>query len=335
LKTLSSFFLIFLFLTSSVPALAGRITKVRGRQAVVQMSGDEFLRLRQRIVLANPNTGDRIGILEITRKKGNRALGNIIKGRARVGALTSPLRGQGELEEEYNEPSSNLADNNFDDSFGKDDFSADSNSQSDQERELASIDDDATNPFETSGNIVADPTPKHTNRGLWGFGLGISPTTIKVQEGTYRNHLKGNNFLVKINYDKPLRRLVSVLLGAGTLPISGSEPDTLLGTAKMEVNYLSFEGNLRLNFSGKASEGLWVGGGLNYLKSTSPGSSNVVDPSSMGDRVLYQISAGYNSGMSAEYLMYRADILMHPSSTSSRNSVNISQTIFSAVYFFN
>lgn len=335
MKILPFFFILSVLMTFSPRSFAGKITKVRGRQAVVQMDNEERLRLRQRIVMANPNTGDPIGILEITRKKGTRALGKIIKGRARIGAYTSPVRTQNDLEMEYIQDEPTLAESSNDPSSEKNHRGLEEEDPNSQDRDLASIEDESPNPFDTSSNIVADPSEvSKKNRGLWGFGLGISPTTIKVQDGSYKNNLKGNNFIIKISYDKPIRRLVSLLLGGGLLPISGTEADPLLGTAKMDANYLSFEGNLRVCLSGKASDGLWFGGGLNYLKSSSR-SSNVVDPSSMGDRVLFQISAGYNSGMSAEYLMYRADLLMHPSSTSASNSVNVSQYVLSAIYFFN
>ncbi len=168
---------------------------------------------------------------------------------------------------------------------------------------------------------------------LWGFGLGIAPTTIQVKTNTNLYTLKGSNFVVKLSFDKPLRKYINLLAGASLLPSNGSQADSTLGYAKFEANYISFEANGRFSFFGTPLEGPWMGGGGSYLW-INKGSSNVVASASITSRFIYQINVGYNARMSTDFLMFRADYYIHPEARSSNGDVKIDQMVFSVSYFY-
>lgn len=337
MKTLSGLTLLTLIALTPPPALAGEVSKIQGNKVVIQLSDDEYVRLRQRLAISHPDTGAKIGLIEIIRKRGKKAVGKLVRGRARIGGLTDPARGPLELSDD--------SENNRDDSrLSRQDDGYDSegspyenprSQRNPRSRAPASADDGTDNPFNHTDEVDFPEPPTTKRMALWGFGIGISPTTIKINDGNTSNTLKGYNFIARVAYDRPLKKNFGLLLGVGLLPIGGTQADDDLGVAKMEANYLTFEGNLRLNLTGKSSDGLWVGGGINYLRATSSPSSNVVDPSSMGSRMLFQINGGWNTSMGSEYIMYRADMLMHPSSSSSLRAVNVTQYVLSATYFFN
>lgn len=167
----------------------------------------------------------------------------------------------------------------------------------------------------------------------WGFGLGVAPTTIEVKSKTASYTLKSTNFVVKVSYDKPLKKKLSLLLGGSLLPISGSQVDSTLGVAKFEANYTALEASLRMNLLGSPIQGLWLGGGASYLF-IGKGSSNVVSASSITSRFVTQINVGYNAEMGSEYLMFRFDYYIHPNALSAAGSVAIAQTVLSASYFY-
>lgn len=167
----------------------------------------------------------------------------------------------------------------------------------------------------------------------WGFGLGVAPTTIQVKSKTAFYNLKGSNFVVKISYDKPIKKNLSLLFGGSLLPVSGSQVDSALGIAKFEANYTALEANVRFNFFKNPMQGPWVGAGATYLL-ISKGTSNVVTSSSIASRLVYQMNLGYNAQMGSEYLMLRADYYVYPEAQSSSGYVRINQTVFSAHYFF-
>lgn len=166
----------------------------------------------------------------------------------------------------------------------------------------------------------------------WGFGLGISPTTIQVQTTSSYYNLKGTGFLIRILYDKPLNRFFTLMGGATYLPLSGTQADSKLGTAKFEANYTALEMNARFNFQGDPQQGVWLGGGGSYL--LGHGSSNVVASSSITNRFAFQASAGYNASMGNEFLMLRGDYYIHPEASSKSGYVKIAQSSISAIYFY-
>ncbi len=180
------------------------------------------------------------------------------------------------------------------------------------------------------------PSKKKSKKPIehWGFGLGITPTFIQIQDSTSNRNLKGNNFVVKLSYDRPIKKKVNLLLGTSLLPLSGSQPDSQLGTAKFEANYLALELMGRINLSPNSMEGLWIGGGLDYLFLLGKASSNVIDTSSVKSRLFPQISIGYNYSMAPEYLTFRFDWLLHTQNPTSGGSVNITQYILSAIYYY-
>lgn len=167
----------------------------------------------------------------------------------------------------------------------------------------------------------------------WGFGLGFAPTTIQVKSKTAFYNMKSSNFVIKISYDKPIKKNLSLLFGGSLLPVTGSQADSVLGTAKFEANYTALEANARFNFFKNPMHGPWVGAGASYLL-ISKGSSNVVASSGITSRLVYQINIGYNAQMGSDYLMFRADSYIYPEAKSSSGYVRINQTLFTANYFY-
>lgn len=176
--------------------------------------------------------------------------------------------------------------------------------------------------------------PRKKNKENWGFGLGISPTTIQIKDANQNRNLKGNNFVVRMSYDRPIQKKVNLLLGLSYLPLSGSQPDSQLGTAKFEVNYLSFEGGGRLQLSKSSLNGAWLGVSFIYLMNPSKANSNVIEPKSIKDKYLPVLHFGYNRQMDAEYLSFRLDWLLHTKTQTQTGFVNINQYILSAIYYY-
>lgn len=309
----------------SLPSSAGEISSYRGKKVVIQLDSGESVRLHQRLVIKDPDSGKRLGILEIVKKRGSKALGQIRRGFAKNGAITSPYKNATGFDEFASAEKNRGLDAS---AVGSDD---------DLSLERSSRAPASSSPEETDNTNLSNEDGLFDNSeagpsrgGLWGFGVGIAPTEIRVSEGQFSNTLKGDNFVVRVAYDQPLQKNLSALLGINILPISGTQADDTLGTAKMDATYLSLEGNLRLSFFRTPSKGPWISGGFNYLRAQNR-SSNVVDPSSIENRYTFQVGAGFNASMGSEFLMFRADLLMHSASS----SVSISQQIFSAIYFFN
>jgi hypothetical protein len=301
-----SLFLLLTLTLTEFRAEAATVSEVRGKKIILRVESGEQIQARQKFNIEDPDSGRNLGQVEITRRRGSRAVAKLLKGRAKTGAVTVSLRSR----------------RHRDDSFvDKDD------EYRSRRRTPASLD----NPFENTQSYQGNEAPNaHPRKARWGFGMGITPTTIRVSDSTGSNTLRGNNFLVRVAYDKPFHRKFTIMLGAGLFPISGTQADDSLGTAKMEAEFLSFEGNLRLHPTGNAQQGPWFGSGLNYLR-VSRASSNVVSESSITNRTVLQLSAGYNMRMGSEYLMFRGDMMMHSGADS---SVSISQSVFSAIYFF-
>lgn len=209
-------------------------------------------------------------------------------------------------------------------------------SSSDEESSLWSQ-DNTGDPF-GEDDFFKNNTKKKKKKGSsllphWGFGLGIAPTTIQVKSNTSTYNLKASNFVVKISYDKPIKKNLSLLFGGSLLPVNGSQVDMKLGMAKFEANYTALEANGRFNFFKNPMQGTWVGAGASYLL-ISKGTSNVVASSSIASRLIYQINLGYNAQMGTEYLMFRADYYLYPEAKSLNGFVRVNQTVFSAHYFF-
>lgn len=207
---------------------------------------------------------------------------------------------------------------------------------SDEESSLWSQ-DNSGDPF-GEDDFFKNNTKKKKKKGStllphWGFGLGVAPTTIQVKSNTSAYNLKASNFVIKISYDKPIKKNLSLLFGGSLLPVNGSQVDSALGIAKFEANYTALEANGRFNFSKNPMHGPWVGAGASYLL-ISKGTSNVVASSSISSRMVYQANLGYNAQMGSEYLMFRADYYLYPEAKSFNGYVRVNQTVFSAHYFF-
>lgn len=190
--------------------------------------------------------------------------------------------------------------------------------------------------FGEDDSVFMNEKPKKKNKKSthhWGFGLGLTPTSIQVQEGATVRNLKGNNFVVRFSYDRPILQRVNLVLGANYLPISGSQADPQIGTAKFDANFLSLELMGRLNLNVNSMDGLWIGGGLNYFYHVGKASSNVIDSGSVTSLVIPQVSLGYNSLMSPEFLNFRVDGLYHTEKITQNGSVKITQYIISAIYY--
>lgn len=333
----------------SASSLAAEVLSVKDKKVVLIFGDDEKIRLHQRFSLTHPDTGDKIGIVEIIKKKDRKALCKIIKGSAKKGAITDAISSKDEIKLDKDPGSmteENYADMAPPDDSDKDDLYSEamtSGSKKKKSDRTPSSDLDKNSLGDTSdGSGITSPfyepdePPSEgigANPGHWGFGLGITPTTIQISDDFASNNLKGTNFVIRLSYDKPLAKMFSALLSAGTLPVAASQADSVLGTAKLDVAYYSFEAVGRVSFYGTPLQGPWLGAGVNYLR-LNDASSNVIDPQSMGSHTVFQLCAGLNARMDYEYLMFRGDILFHPSSGGAGASVKITQYVLSATYFF-
>jgi hypothetical protein len=88
---------IFLVIINSNPASAARVAKESGNQVLLELEregeveeGDRFL------LIANSK---RVAVVEITKVRGLKAIGEILKGKARINATLAPLKRQGEQSE--------------------------------------------------------------------------------------------------------------------------------------------------------------------------------------------------------------------------------------------
>ncbi len=318
-----------------LPAIAGEILSVNAQKVIILLTDEEPLRRHQRFSITHPDTGNKTGVIEIVRKKGNKALGKLLRGYARKGGHTAPADNRDDLAEEMGAKSSkSFSDVTDADPEGEallEEVLASNQRKKPAPRAPTSIDEGGpSNPFYEPEE---EPSIQKSNPGHWGFGLGVTPTTISVSNEFGQNTLKGNNFVVRIAFDKPIKKSFGILFGANYLPIAGTHADDAFGMAKVEANYLSFEMNGRINFVSTPMQGPWIGGGINYMMSNSA-TSNVIDPQSLGNHTLFQFCLGYNARMNNEYLTFRGDFLLHPQTTSGGTNVKINQYILSAIYFF-
>lgn len=317
MKTLAALLSLFFLTQVYSPALAGEIRGVRGKKISVELNDDEHVFINQRLVVTSSESGEPTAVIEITKKKGKLVFGKVLKGSVRIGDSTSLAEGD--------KPQSTPEITSHSEKVHA--------SNNEEPRDLASQNDEANNPFYSYDE--APNKGRKSSLGRWGFGLGITPTTIQVSDGSKENSLKGTNFVVRVLYDKPIKKAVNLLLGASLLPLAGSQSDDTLGTAKVDASYYAFEANGRLGFTSDPRQGGWLGGGINILLAANSTSSNVIDPNSMGGtRWLFQLNAGYNTKMSSDYLMFRGDMLIYPQSTMGDTYVRITQYVFSAIYFF-
>lgn len=323
---------------------AGEIWDVKGKKVIIDIEANEKMELNQKFIVLHPKNGKKMGLIEIINKKETKALGILLKGFARVGSPIAPTD---------SESSSSLF-TDFEFSKSEKTQKKDSKKEGNSitatkiektQRAPASTEEDFENPllsFDSSDETQdAHELFKSNNAeglkqrfpGHWGYGLGITPTQIQASSATSSHSMKGNNFVFRLLYDKPINKIFSLLLGGGNLPLSVSQPDNLLGTANVEANFVSLELNGRISLKQTPMEGLWIGAGLNYF-SKSSATSNVVNTDYLNSKIIYQLCLGYNARMDSEYLMFRADYLIHPTYSSNFQKANTSQSVLTAIYFF-
>ncbi len=322
----------------SLSAKAGEIWDVQGKKVVIEFDEGDSIRLHQRYIITHPETNKAMGVVEIIKKKGTKALGKIIRGYARTGGFTTPMQENNDAIDDLS--ADTVADSDVTDLTSESDplleeaLSRPLKPKKSRRSPSSLSDERPKNPFYDSPEGMESTALSRHAPGHWGFGLGVTPTNIDVTTETKVNHLKGTNFVIRVAYDKPLKKAFSVLMGASYLPLAGTQPDTDLGLAKVDANYYSFDINGRVSIFGTPLQGPWIGGGLNYLRASATATSNVIAPQSMSSRTPFQINVGYNSRMDSEYLMFRGDMLIHPQASSGTYNIKITQYVFSAIYFF-
>lgn len=86
--TVSLAIVIFTFFTCKI-AHAASVKAVQNTKVLLELNGDTATE-GDLFIAVDPSTGKRLGIIKITKVKGNRALGNIVKGRAAKGWDANP-----------------------------------------------------------------------------------------------------------------------------------------------------------------------------------------------------------------------------------------------------
>jgi len=168
---------------------------------------------------------------------------------------------------------------------------------------------------------------RKVSRMSYGVGAELVNTQMMLKSSSNSGTLDGNGFGLRGALEYSLTRNWIIFGSLGLHPLVMTS--TASEVTSINTNYLGTEGIVRYSFSGKRSEGLWIGGGAGYYMTMS---SNVT-PKPKSDFVVIG-SAGYNIKLSSNYFSLKGDFVMFPSKKSNGYTYQAYQFVIGGVYFF-
>lgn len=209
----------------SISSWAGTVTKnTDDKKIILDFEGETVPSANDQIYVLDQNTHKEIGLVKIVKVKGARALGKLLKGKAKPGDTT--------------------------------DLALSKKSENEEDREPA---DDSTMNHATGKNKRG----KHSaSRISYGVGGDFVYTSMYIKNDIGEGAVSGNGFGIKGAMDIPITPDWLVFSSLGIHPLNVTS--TTSGyTMNLSINYLAIEGIFRYVLE-KRQEGLWLGGGLGY-----------------------------------------------------------------------
>jgi hypothetical protein len=255
-------------------SLAGKITKNQQGQVVVQFDSDEPLpKTNQRYYVLDQSSHKEIGIITITKTKDARALGQLLKGKAKPGDTT--------------------------------DLAKSSRKGSDDDREPAE-----TNSVRTSRKSPRE-SGRRSNIGV-GLDLVYTSFYLVIPDSTAlpgggEGAISGTGVGVRGYFDYAFSRSgirgLSLLASGGIHPVNAKSTEASY-PFEVNVNCLRLGAQVRYSLENRR-QGLWLAGGLGLLAPTS--STKDLDSTAIGD-----LSAGYNIRAGKGFIALKGDLIILP-----------------------
>jgi len=250
-------------------SFAASVTQVKGNKLLIQLDGLQVAQGSELYVL-NPE-GKKIGLVQVRQVKGDKALGEITKGRAVVGA---PIQVKGA-------PAAAAA-----------------------PTDSASADATATAETEAASAPPASKTKKgkHVGGILAGYSMDSMSLTVQYNSGIKEEaNLKDSGFSLKGFYDYSVSPAFTIRLASGLEMFSakGTTQATICenGTSKnceVSFNYLAMEGSAHYNIT-QGPMKIWAGLGYSFLFAVSKKNNipNLSSDSSTNQMILLSLGGDF------------------------------------------
>jgi hypothetical protein len=337
LKTLSLLSVSVAVLVMGSVAEAGKIWKIKGKTVFIDVDPRDDVRLHDQFEVVDPATHKKTGLLGIVIVDKGQVVAEVLKGKAVIDGTIEFFRAgsKSSLKNKKKRPGSGETEAAETDDLLEEVLGS---------RGLRNAPPDgdavAAETFgrpKTGSADETDPVPSFRRPSklpaYWGFGFGISPTTIVIKRGTLTNKMTASNFVARLCFDKQLDGNFSFLMGASYLPISGTQPDSSVGTAKFDSAFGSLDLSGRLSLFSPI-HGPWLSAGINMMSSLTKPTSNLLDVSHIDKIVAFQLGVGYNKQMTPDYFTFRWDLIFHPQAVIDGTTLDFTHYIFSAIYFY-
>lgn len=280
----------------SNPVLAGTVSKSSDNKVIIDFEGESIPNPNDRFYVLDQSSHKEIGIVQIIKIKGSRALAKLLKGKAKPGDSTDVAQSgkKGRAQKQ-------VAKNTADDSGESDD------------REPAQSSRSRSSRSERGGGS-----------GSFGVGANFIYTSfyLKMPDGSGEGSISGTSFGFRAAYDMPMSSSFALHF-AGGYHTSAASTAIDGNTYKFQASYLALEGIGRLSLEGRQKEGLWIGGGLGLYSPISYDKTSATKPST---EVGLIGSGGYNLRFGREFAAIKGDFIMLKDNTF--------QVVAGGVYFF-
>lgn len=278
------------------PVQAGTVESLKGAKVIFDFNGEAAPNPGDKYFILDSHSNKEIGLVQVLKIKGARALAKLIKGRGRAGDAT-------ELAQEKVERHRRK--------------------ESEESSESAMIRPQNRNDHQGAGIKV------------YGVGIDLTMTSRylnlpSVGSGSFAGNAIGYRFVV----DYPLAPPWVLLGSVGIHPFSVSGTASLDSTSfayKESHSYLAIEALGRYLLEGRTT-GVWIGGGLGlYLPSSS---SSTLSSEKAKTEILPIGSVGYNMKYGPKFVTFKADVVNFPSKSSGLDLTKQTfQLVLGAIYF--
>lgn len=277
--------------TISLHIWAGTVTKVSDEKIIVDFNGESVPVINDKVVILDQSTHKEVGTIVILKTKDSRALGKLVNGSAKPGDATDVVSKVKKEEDRI--------------------------------------------PAEQSSREALESVPsgrrrKKISRKSFSFGAGADfvYTYVNLKSTGSSGSLDGNGFGLSGYIDYSLNPSWVLQGRVGWHPFNMQSTAQSQTIPTITTTYLAMGGIARYAFNSIASEGLWMGGGLEYFLNMS---SNV---SPKTNELGFVASTGYNMKLSLNYFTLKGDFIMFQPKNSSGVSFQAMQFILGGIYFF-
>lgn len=264
-------------------AEAASVSKANSKQVVLQLDDGESIEVGQNLFLVEPGANKRLAQIKITQVKGSRAMGQILKGKARPGLVT--MMGGGKKSAEASSAAEEV-----DYSRGREKYK------------------------KYRGGWLGLRWA-----GMLGLNSGTMVVKEAVQGATITTNMSGMGFSLKAAADKSFGQSIfgfRGLAGIDTLSMSGTR---LTEKAKTDIMYLGFDGYLTLDLF-QGSGRWWAGFGGVFLVPMSK-TSNILLVSEIGTNSTINLALGWDIEAGRRYFPVQIDYAMFPDSSVDGNKI--------------